>query len=58
MSIAETAEAKSVKARVPAKTSDSESGSIAGVLIFCGIGLGLSVFAAFANWIELPQPIF
>ncbi len=49
---------ESFQARRRGRTTESEDGSIAGILIFCGIGLGLSIFAAFANWIELPAPIF
>jgi hypothetical protein len=32
--------------------------SITGVLIFCGIGLSLTVLAAIFQWLELPPPYF
>jgi hypothetical protein len=41
------------------KRDDSETdGSITGVLIFCGIGLALSVFAALAGWYDSSMPMF
>jgi len=41
------------------KRDDSETdGSIAGVLIFCGIGLALTVFAALFGWYDSSMPMF
>jgi hypothetical protein len=37
----------------------TEHGSpIAGVLVFCGIGLALTAIAAAFQWLELPPPYF
>jgi len=33
-------------------------GSIGGVLIFCAIGLAISILAAIFGWLDLPEPMF
>jgi hypothetical protein len=49
----------SIAGSVPsARHRASRRSSITGVLIFCGIGFGLSMIAAFAHWLELPPPMF
>jgi hypothetical protein len=32
--------------------------SLAGILIFGGLGFGLSILAAIFHWLELPPPAF
>jgi hypothetical protein len=45
---------------IPIRRLDEENSarSIAGVLIFSSIGLGLTVFAVLFQWLELPPPYF
>jgi hypothetical protein len=40
------------------KQATEPDNSIGGVLIFCGIGLALTVLAAIFQWLELPPPYF
>jgi hypothetical protein len=40
------------------KQATEHDNSIGGVLIFCGIGLALTVLAAIFQWLELPPPYF
>lgn len=51
---------KSSASRVPARRQRAaeRDGSIAGVLIFCGIGLGLTVIAMLFQWLEMPPPYY
>jgi hypothetical protein len=46
--------------QAPVRHEDrTENGSsIAGVLIFCGIGLALTAIEAAFQWLELPPPYF
>jgi hypothetical protein len=46
--------------RAPARRQDrTEHGSsIAGILIFCGIGVALTAIEAAFQWLELPPPYF
>ena len=46
--------------QAPVRHQDrSEHGSsIAGILIFCGIGLGLTAIEVAFQWFELPPPYF
>jgi hypothetical protein len=46
------------RASVGASGRRRKSDSVTGVLIFCGIGFGLSLVAAFIHWLELPPPMF
>ena len=45
------------RAQVPEQATERDS-SITGVLIFCGIGLSLTLLAAIFQWLELPPPYF
>jgi hypothetical protein len=51
-------------ANAPAKSARSASerkpadGSLEGILIFSGIGLGLMVLAAIFGYLQLPPPVF
>jgi hypothetical protein len=45
------------RAQVPEQVTEHDN-SITGVLIFCGIGLSLTVLAAIFQWLELPPPYF
>lgn len=37
---------------------DPDDARIGGVLLFCAIGLALSILAAIFGWLQLPEPMF
>jgi hypothetical protein len=44
--------------QAPVARGTGRDNSIEGVLIFCGIGLALTIFAAIFQGMELPPPYF
>jgi hypothetical protein len=51
------ADAPAMPAR-PAREAKPRDRSLEGVLIFSGIGFGLTVLAAIFGYLELPPPVF